>query len=95
MWSVATHFPWSVCVVDTLLSPAKTAGPIVWAMDLWGPGNHFSGDILDPPLERALLRDILGTPSLITVNVTVLDTHNVIHKESAVMRPLISITLAT
>ena len=64
MWSVATHFPWSVCVVDTLLSPAKTAGPIVWAMDLWGPGNHFSGDILDPLLERALLRDILGTPRL-------------------------------
>jgi len=53
MWPVATHFVgWSVCLLDTTVSHAKTAKPTEVSFEMWprvGPRNHALDGDADPP----------------------------------------------
>jgi len=52
---IATDVPWSVCLLVTSVSPAKTAKLIEMPFGLWtwvGPRNHVLGGSQDPPRGR-------------------------------------------
>jgi len=58
-WSVGRSVCLSIYRSVTLLSPAKTAGPIEMPLGLRTrvvPGNHLSDGDPDPPWEGAILR---------------------------------------